>query len=159
MKKKKLKYKVQLNSFPECPPKTYCNDNMESYRWVSEKPTENDFIPLNLKREPPPRMLDDTDLLCKGYGLSFFDTQLHAFKQYNRLYTKRRKNQRLDFKEEYGDSIAKTNLSENDGLIGDCNTETGHFTFHMYDDSSLCSQVVEILNIFDENGEINNLNE
>ncbi|MFY0630723.1 MAG: hypothetical protein JXR05_10100 [Flavobacteriaceae bacterium] len=159
MENKILKYQEYLDRFPKCPPSDFSNDDLESFRWINEKPTESDFIPLNLIKDPPQRILDDSDLMCTGYGLSFFDTLVNAYNRYVSLYKKRREHLRNDFITDYGSSIARINLNKCDGLKGNYNTESGHFTFHMYDDSSLISQIGEILNIFDDNGEINNITE
>lgn len=157
MKNKILKYKEYLDRFPNCPSDDFSNENSESYRWVNKRPTNNDFIPLNLIKEPPPRVLEDSDLMCIGYGLSFFDSLIKAYEKYLNLYNKKREHLKVIFISDYGNSIAKININKSDGLKGNHNTETGHFTFHIYDHCDLTSQIIEILNIFDENGKINNI--
>lgn len=72
MTKKILKYKQYLEKFPDCPSSNFNEVERDAYRWPNNPLSPNDFIPVNLISEPPPRLLDDSDKMCKAYGLSMF---------------------------------------------------------------------------------------
>lgn len=154
MKSKKIKYKQLLDEFPNCPPEEFSEIEAESFRWVHSELIPRDFLPLNIINEPPARILDNSDLVCKGYGLSFFNSYNNAKEKYKRLYTNKRVKFRDSFMEDYGDSIAKIQLLKKLGISGDLNKETGHFTFHEYEETNLINRITEILNIFDDDGKI-----
>lgn len=71
---KKFKYRQYLEKFPNCPSSDFEEVEREAYRWTHKPISPSDFTPVNLIKEPPPRMLDDSDKICMGYGLSMFDT-------------------------------------------------------------------------------------
>ena len=132
----------------------YKNIDIKCFRWVFKDNLSDSFIPMNIIKEPPPRMLDDTDLMCKGYGLSLFDTFENGINRFKALYQKKRNVSHEDFLKDKGDSIAYLDLSEiGTGIYGDLNTQNGHFTFHEYDGIDLSEKVVNITNIFDSNGD------
>lgn len=154
MYKKKLKYIKYLEDFPDCPCATKYNEvEMEAYRWVKNNENVNDFIPLSLINDPPPRILDDSDKLCASYGLSMFLTLKHAAKRYQSRIRHTRACHRQKQIEEYGKEIALLNLEINDGVAGDLNSDSGHFTFHQYENVDLKNKITRIFDIFDENGE------
>ncbi|MBD1421622.1 hypothetical protein [Sphingobacterium chuzhouense] len=153
MSNKKLKYREYLERFPDCPCSTkYSEVEMFAYRWVKRQEGMSDFMPLNLIKTPPQRILDDSDQMCKGYGLSMFLSLKLAAKKYNNLTAKLRGNLREKQVQDYGKEIALLNLDHGDGIAGDINSVSGHFTFHEYEDADLSNKIIEIFNIFDENG-------
>jgi hypothetical protein len=153
MLKRKLKYQKYIDEFPNCPPIHYKELSENAFRWVSRNRLSESFMPLNRIKVPPQRMLDDTDLMCKGFGLSFFDTFAHAFARYDALYKRKRGLSHEAFIIEKGDSIAELEITENEGIFGDVNEGNGHFTFHEFEEIDLTKNVLVIEDIFDKNGE------
>jgi len=156
MQAKKFKYAAYLCQSQNCPPDSYIEMECDAYRWIHSTITKNDFLPRNIIQNPPQRILDDSDLMCKGYGLSLFDTNGNAIKTYTKNYSKRRAHLRQSFITEYGDSFCLIKIESSDGLGGDKNKESGHFTFHEYEDSNLEERIINIFNIFDDDGKIIN---
>jgi hypothetical protein len=152
MPTRKLKYQKYLDEFPNCPPISYKVLNENAFRWVFHHRLSDSFMPLNTTKEPPQRMLDDSELMCKGFGLSFFDTYVHAFARYEALYKRKRGVSHEAFIFEKGDSIAELGMMENDCIFGDLNEENGHFTFHEFEETDLAKNVLTIEGIFDDNG-------
>ncbi len=152
MHSKRLKYKEYLGKFPNCPPKSYNSFAISLFRWIRASCLENSFIPLNLLKEPPARLLDNTDKMCKGYGLSMFSSHELAYKKYKGLYKKKRGVSHEDYIAEKGDAIAELSISEHDGIYGDLNEKSGHCTFHEYENTVLANSIVNIDKIFDDNG-------
>jgi hypothetical protein len=150
---KKLKYEQYLHEFPNCPPIQYTELEENAFRWVFKQNLSDSFIPLNRIKEPPQRMLDDSDLMCKGLGLSFFDTHAHAIARYEALYKRKRGLSHEAFILEKGDGIAELEMTKNEGIFGDRNNENGHFTFHEFEEIDLAKKVLYIKDIFQENGE------
>ncbi len=155
MQSRKLKYHELLCRFTNCPPDIYKDIDIDSFRWVFKDNLLKSFIPLNLIKEPPQRMLDETDNLCKGYGLSFFNSFENCYGRYKSFYKKKRNLSHLDFISEKGNSIAELNLDENEGIYGDLNTLNGHYTFHEFEEINLSEKIVNIVEIFDGNGNFN----
>jgi hypothetical protein len=155
MTDRKLKYLQYLETFKDCPSSTFKEVDRDAYRWTRNPVTSNDFIPLNIISEPPPRMLDDSDKMCKGFGLSMFDSLKNSFEKYRKLHHKFRPHQREHFIQDKGSYIALISLSKNDGLADDPNPDNfGHFTFHEYYQAELVNRVSKLYNIFLDNGEI-----
>ena len=150
---KKFKYQVYLEKYANCPPTTYVRNNSNAFRWVHKDKIGESFIPLNLLKEPPPRMLDKNDSLCMGFGLSLFDSDLNGRKRYQKVFLSKRGLDRDSRIKEMGDSIAELNIKKSDGISGHQNFETGHFTFHEFKGVSLPERIVRIVEIFDENGD------
>jgi len=147
-----FKYSDLLRQYSNCPPDDYKELSKLAFRWVhNHAQHENDFKPLNLIKTPPPRMLDDSDKMCMGYGLSWFNTCEEAIKKYETLYHKLRAKQKINFQEEKGDTIAQIHLDVRDGKGSDPNNE-GHFTFHEYVETNLSTKIVNFTAIFDEHG-------
>ncbi|TZF85001.1 hypothetical protein FW774_08525 [Pedobacter sp. BS3] len=116
----------------------------------------NDFKPINLINEPPARMLEDTDKICMGYGLSMFDTLNNSVKKYRKLYNNLRSYQKEQFKQDKGSYVTCLNLLATDGVADSPNESNfGHFTFHEYSETNLESKVLKLFSIFNENGEFN----
>jgi hypothetical protein len=136
MNDKKFKYQELLAKFPNCPPADYIEIENGAFRWIHGKDHENNFKPINLISDPPPRMLDETDNMCKGFGLSLFDSIENAYKKYKELYCKKREHQREDFINEKGRYIATLKLLCSDGVAGSF-SKSGHFTFHEYESTNL----------------------
>lgn len=152
MHSKKFKYQQYLNLYPNCPHDSCREMSQDCFRWVFKDNFLDSFIPMNLIKEPPLRMLDNTDLLCKGYGLSLFDTFENGLSRFKNLYNRKRGISHDDFVNEKGNAIATLEMIKNDGVYGDLNTVNGHFTFHEYEGTDLSSKIVNITEIFDENG-------
>jgi hypothetical protein len=154
MLSKKLKYLEYLNKYPDCPPQNFKEVSRVSFRWIIAADHPNNFTPLNLGQEPPARMLDETDKMCKGYGLSFFDSLDNAFERYKSLYQKKRQHQREQFKEDKGTLIGEIKIDKADGIANEPDVYNyGHFTFHEYNDTNLNSKPANITNIFEQDGE------
>lgn len=152
MHSKKFKYQQYLSLYPNCVPDSYKEMSQDCFRWVFKDKISDSFIPMNLIKEPPSRMLDDTDLMCKGFGLSLFDTFTNGHSKFEKLYTRKRGVSHEDFINEKGDSIARLQMNGSEGVCGDFNSSNGHFTFHEYEGTDLSSKIVNITEIFDENG-------
>jgi hypothetical protein len=86
MQSKELKYAVHLDKFPDCPPITYKELHTNAFRWVFNDRLSDSFTPISLIKEPLERIQDNTDLLCKSYGLSLFDTFEQSERRYKALY-------------------------------------------------------------------------
>jgi hypothetical protein len=152
MDSKKFKYQQRLDKLVDCPPSIYKPVQMNAFRWIHTTEHTNSFTPMHLIKTPPPRMLDDSDLMCKGHGLSLFDTLEHGIARYKKLYKNKRAIAHQAFVEEKGDAVAMLKLEVENGVAGDLNLENGHFTFHEYDETDLSNQIVHITTLFDENG-------
>ena len=156
MLNKILKYKIYLDKYNDCPSKDFKEISGEFCRWVSAEGKENDFKPLNLITEPPQRLLDDSDKLCVGYGLSFFDKAERAFDRYSELYRKQKRAHLKElFKKDKGTCIALIEIGYNDGLANDPNFNNGHFTFHEYEAINLYEKITKKIDIFADDGSIN----
>lgn len=154
MTDKKLKYLLYLDKFKDCPTSAFKEVDRVAYRWTRSSVTSNDFIPINIIRKPPPRMLDDSDKMCMAYGLSMFDTLKNSIYKYQKEYKKLRQHQREQFIQDKGGFVAMVKLSKNDGLADEPNPNNfGHFTFHEYYQTNLKNKVSKLHNIFLDNGE------
>lgn len=145
---KTFKYEEFLKRFPQCPPSDCKEKNTTVYRWTHNPVESEDFIPLNIIGTPPVRMLDETDKMCMGYGLSMFDTLENSIRRYRSIFNGMRPRKKEDFKLEKGTFISRITVKEKDG----CSTlpnKTGHLTFFEYKDVSLKTQVLEIIDIFE----------
>ncbi|WPU98208.1 hypothetical protein SNE26_19480 [Mucilaginibacter sp. cycad4] len=157
MLNKILKYKQFLDNYSDCPSSAFKEISGNYSRWVSLDGNENDFKPVNLITEPPQRLLDDSDKLCMGYGLSFFDTPENALNRYRLLYNKQKRDSLKEiFKNDKGTQIAIIKI-ENDGLGDEPNSTNGHFTFHEYTGIDLANKIESRINIFAEDGTINTI--
>lgn len=153
---KKLKYLLYLEGFNDCPPSLFKEVDVNAYRWTRNPVSSNDFIPLNISSSPPPRMLDQSDKMCMGYGLSMFNTLENALDKYKKEFLKRRQHLRKQFIQDKGDFVAMLNLSKTDGQADEPKQDNfGHFTFHEYYHAELEKKVVHLYCIFTDNGEFN----
>lgn len=141
---RKLKYQTNLDEFPNCPPSYYKERTENAFRWIFRNRLSDGFIPLNKIKEPPQRMLDDSDMMCKGFGLSFFDTYAQAFTRFEVLYKRKRGLSHEMFIADKGDSIAELDMTENDGIFGGINNGNGHFTFHEFEETDLTKNILII---------------
>lgn len=156
MTEKKLKYLQYLENFKDCPSSDFVEVDRDAYRWTSNPLTSNDFIPVNIISDPPPRMLDDSDKMCMAYGLSMFNSLINSHNKYQKLYEKRRPHQREQFKIDKGSYIALIKLIKNYGIADEPNEDNfGHFTFYEYSHTSLEHSNLIFYNIFNDNGEFN----
>ncbi len=154
MHNQKLKYQKQLVQFPDCPGDEFEEVEKEAYRWVHQPLIDKDFLPVNIISKPPPRMLDDSDKMCMGYGLSMFDTFENALAKYKKIFRKLRSHQKIQFKEDKGNYIALLDVTKNIGVADKPNEKNyGHFTFHEYEEIDLQEKVKDLYEIFKENGE------
>lgn len=148
MQSKKLKYQAYLEKFPNCPPDNFVPVNRDGFRWVHEDVNENDFIPLNALKVPPQRLLDHSDLMCMGYGLSLFDTLEKAQVRYRNLYIRKNELMKSIFIEDVGDHVAHLSINEEDGIADEPN-DIGHFTFHEFAEVGLQKKVLSLHPIFE----------
>ncbi len=156
MTEKKLKYLQYLKNFEKCPSADFIEVEREAYRWTNNPVSANDFIPVNIMSEPPPRMLDDSDKMCMAYGLSMFNSLINSLKKYEKEYKKRRQHQREQFIQDKGNHILQIKLTKNDGIADEPNEDKfGHFTFYEYSHISLEHKNSSSHNIFKDNGEFN----
>jgi len=101
-------------------------------------------MPINLIKEPPQRILDDSDLNCTGFGLSLFDSEANALGKLLSLFHRLRHHLRQGFLSEKGDAIAEIQLNENSGVASAPVPQNyGHFTLHEAEGSNLMSLVVK----------------
>jgi hypothetical protein len=140
-----LKYTKLLSEIKNCPSDNFVSIDKIAFRWVHQNPDESDFLPINLIKEPPQRVLDNTDLLCMGYGLSFFNTKENARQKFLNLYERLRTPLQKGFLEEKGNFIAEINLEKSDGL-SDAPSEHnyGHFTFFEFMETKLTTKINSI---------------
>ncbi|MFN0049691.1 MAG: hypothetical protein ACKVOU_11265 [Cytophagales bacterium] len=144
---KRLKYQLLLDNYPNCPPKEFMEVKKSAFRWVYENiDNEKNFKPLHLISDPPPKMLDDSDLMCLGYGLSLFDSFEKAYSKYKNLFKSKR-----NFSKSVGSYIVKIDIQFDDGMASIPNIQ-GHFTFHEYENTDLRSRIIELFSIFDSDG-------
>lgn len=148
---KKLKYQNYLDSITNCPPSDYVEIDKVVYRWVKYDRKKDNFIPINIQNDPPPRILEKSDKNCQGYGLSLFDTEAHGIKHFKKVYLQRKPVEREKFRVKQ-DSIASVIIEKTDGLAGNLNKNNGHFTFHEYDDVDLEQKLDVINKVIDANG-------
>lgn len=152
MHSKKFKYQAYLDRFPNCPSDSYQALDKNAFRWAFDKNLSNSFKPMSLMKEPPQRMLDDSDLMCKGFGLSLFDTFENGYKRYFALYKKKRSLSHQEFIDDKGNVIAELKMIGDEGVYGDLNSANGHFTFHEFEATDLATKIIRITEIFDKNG-------
>ena len=146
MHSQKMKYQEYLKQFSNCPPTEYKEVEMVAFRWVFENCGEESFIPILVIN--PLRKFDDNDMNCKGYGLSMFATEIGAYERYKKQIHKKPK-----LKETLGSLIAKIKILPIQGIGSEPeNNNYTHFTFHEYEGTDLTKNIVDIINIFDENG-------
>ncbi len=156
MQAKKLKYKEYLEKYKNCPTSDFIEVERDAFRWTGTDVSLEDFIPVNIKRKPPARILDDSDKMCMAYGLSMFDTLNNALKKYFKLYKKQRIHQQEHFKQDKGTKIAMINLTKNDGIADLPNKNNfGHFTFHEYKETNLVGKISDLYSVFKSNGDFN----
>jgi hypothetical protein len=148
MQSKKLKYQAYLEKFPNCPPDYFVPVNRDGFRWVHKDVNENDFVPLNIKKEPTQRILDNSDSMCMGYGLSLFETLQQAMHRYLYLFKKKRALMKSIFIEDVGDHVAHLSINEQDGIADEPN-DIGHFTFHEFAEVGLQKNVLSLHPIFE----------
>lgn len=146
MLSKKLKYQEFIDLYPNCPPTTYKEVNIKAFRWAFPKCNEGSFKPvlaINPKRE-----LGTDDMKCLGYALSMFESEKGAYDRYKKLV-----HARPSLKEIYGTVMAELDISMEDGLVSELGQDSyTHFSFHQYEGIDLSKKVVNIVQIFKENG-------
>ena len=150
MQTKKLKYQSYLEKFPNCPPDSFQPVDRDAYRWVHKEIIENDFLPLNMIKTPPKRVLDNTDNDCRGYGLSLFDSLDTAINRFLSLLKRSKPNEKLAHIEDKGDHVAFLKITKVDG-VADLPNKVGHFTFHEYKNTFLADKIISLHPIFDNN--------
>lgn len=145
-----MKYQSFLDKLEKCPPEIYKESSCSAFRWIFSKNINNSFVPLNLIKEPPARMIDKDDLMCKGYGLSLFNALDKGKAKYMKLYNQKRGLTHDEFIIDKGNAIAELKITENEGIFGDLNAQNGHFTFHEYEGVDLSKKIINISNIFEK---------
>jgi hypothetical protein len=154
---KKLKYQELLSQFPNCPSANYKEIQIKAFRWVHSVEHENDYKPINLINTPPQRLLDETDKMCMGYGLSLFDSFENAYSKFKGLYFKQRDHLKSIFISDKGQCVATLDLSYSDGLGNEPDVRNyGHFTFHEYGSTNMREKIKSISTIFDTDGKFIN---
>ena len=151
MHSKQFKYKQFLKIYSDCPPDNYKEIDIPMFRWISLISKEN-FVPMNLQKEPPQRILDNSDTMCKGYGLSMFNSFDAGKSRYKSLYKKKRGVTHNDFVLEKGDAIAELKMNGAEGIYGNLNIKNGHFTFYEFIQTDLQTKIIKTIKIFDNNG-------
>ncbi len=149
---KKVKYQQLLVQFPRCPPDNYSEAELDAFRWVHKEVNENDYKPVSLIREPRVKYLDDSDEMCKSYGLSLFSSLEDSVKRYKYIYNSRRPATRPLFVNDIGESVVRLRIGHLDGVMSPPSFN-GHITLHEYEETDLRSKGIEIKDIFDENGD------
>ncbi|WP_184549072.1 hypothetical protein [Mucilaginibacter sp. FT3.2] len=156
MLNKKLKYKQFLENYTDCPSEDFKEISGNFCRWISINDYENNFKPLNIITNPPQRLLNDSDKLCMGYGLSFFDSPQNALNRYSTLFEKQKRAHLKEiFKTDKGTQIAVIKIEHEDGLANEPNATNGHFTFHEYELVEFKEKIKSRINIFADDGTIN----
>ncbi len=145
-----LKYKDFLRQFDHCPAANFSGVSMLAFRWVHAQAHENDFKPLWLIQYPPAKVLDESDKMCSGYGLSLYKNETEAKARYKAVLANKPPKLQVKFRRDKGDYIAHLQLHETDGLAGDFNEETSHFDFHEYENADLSKRIIKRINIFDD---------
>ncbi len=146
MNSKKLKYQKYTNELLNCPPITYKEIEASVFRWVFTECDDNSFIPVLII--DPARQLGDEDKTCEGYALSMFEQEKGAYQKYKKLVKNK-----PHLKANFGTKIAELQLLMSEGVSSEpeVNNYT-HFNFHEYEGTNLPKKIVNIANIFDENG-------
>jgi len=129
----KLKYQKEIDKM-DCDLKGFIEQERSAFRWT--------FKDINDERNFLPRFLLKPDMQkndCKGWGISFFDTQESAKKRLIEIVGYRK-----NLYKKLGDHIAKGNLVIEDGL-SDKAHNNGHFTHFEYEkvDLSLAFNIIE----------------
>ena len=145
MNSKKFKYQDNITKFFNCPPNIYTEKEMLAFRWVFSECDNNSFKPVLII--DPVRQLGDEDKNCEGFALSMFENEEGAYEKYKKLV---RNNPLLKYN--FGTIIAELNLSLKDGVCSEAENKYSHFNFHEYDETDLSKKIVNIVDIFDENG-------
>lgn len=141
-----FKYQQYLEKYKNCP-NDCAEKDLTAYRWVSNPPTESDFLPVLLNE--PLRVLDDNDKDCKGYALSLFKDFSSSKGLYIKAYLRMdRLSKREKFKIKKGTHSAKVIITKADGVSDSPDKITGHFNFFEYKECNLSRSVSEILDNF-----------
>jgi hypothetical protein len=138
-----FKYNTFLSEILNCPSDNFSQTEKIAFRWVHKNIDDSDFTPINLIKEPPQRILDDSDLHCMGFGLSFFDTKENAKGKFLSIFNRLREPLKIGFIAEKGNFIAEIILEKTDGVADNpVITNYGHFTFHEYENVELKNKVL-----------------
>lgn len=146
MNSKKFKYQDYISKLFNCPPDVYKEKEMTAFRWVFSECDINSFKPVLII--DPVRQLGDEDKNCEGFALSMFEQEDCAYQKYKKLVRNR-----PHLKNIFGTMIAEMKISLNDGVCS--NPEINnylHLNFHEYEETDLLKKIVNIVEIFDENG-------
>ena len=147
MSSKKLKYQEFINEYPNCPPKVYKEESIKAFRWVFPECDAESFKPVLVIN--PKRQLNTNDMKCMGYALSMFETEKGAYERYKKIV-----HGRPLLRDTYGTFIAELDISIDNGLVSPLGQDKyTHFSFHQYESVDLSKKVVNIVQIFKENGE------
>lgn len=121
-----FKYQAELNRFfIKCPPETCKPTNVSAFRWIFEQlEDERNFKPLYFKNPQRINSFDDVEK-CQALGLSMFDSEKNAIKQFNFLKTRLGETAY----QVLGTNLALGQLVPDDGAASDPDPK-GHFTIH-----------------------------
>ena len=134
---KELKYQEKIKQL-DCNLSGFSEKkHIEVFRWVFENCDENSFLPVyyyNHNRE-------QNEKNCRGWALSFFNTQTNAKRRLLQIAMHKKK----IFKK-LGTHIAKGSIVENDGISNNPN-DNGHFDLFEYKGVNLSNKftIVEIV--------------
>ena len=150
---KEFKYQRYLDKYKNCP-KDCREKDLPAYRWIHKEINEHDFSPININPNLAYRAFDSTDSMCMSYGLSLYQTLKAAITQYLNFYNKiQRQPQRIKYKQDKGDHVARLKISKNNGVCSGSNLNE-HFTFYEYIGCNLINNVIEKFDIFVYNGTV-----
>jgi len=146
MSSKRFKYQEFLDKYKNCPPSSYKEVEMTAFRWIFETCDEESFKPVLILN--PKRSLENDDQKCTAFGLSLFENEVQAYQKYKRFVER-------DFrlKHKIGSYIAEVLISKNEGICSEPERNNySHFTFHEYENVDLSKKVVNIVEIFNGDG-------
>ena len=125
--KKEMKYKSEIDAIEaagtKCVGSNYLENELGAYRWTFEKIDHpKNFIPRA-------KILNTEELkkTCIGWALSFFNTETNAINELNRYCADKKQ-----LYKKLGTHIAEGNISKTDGVSGNFNEVSGHFSHYEY---------------------------
>ncbi len=147
MPTKRHKYQDYLNQFLDCPPKYFQEVERKAFRWVFDDCDEESFKPA-LILNPLRNLVGDT-LKCLGYSLSLFNDKESALAKYQSLVKRK-----ASLVESLGNKIAEFDIDKKDGVCSEPELQNfSHFSIHEYEGIDLSKKRINIVEIFDSNGD------
>ncbi len=149
MSKRLLKYQKYLDKYKNCPPQNFIERDFECFRWVHDKPTEKNFLPIPFIRPVMQRQLDDNDKGCIYYALSVYKDLKSARNAYKYRCSKfRTEDLEMKFRDAIGEYAAKLQIEKADGISNAPDNRTGHISFYEYTDCKLLDKIKGRFDIF-----------